>query len=304
LSSDCASQIIRTDQTTMNKLHSYNIYKLRDWIDINKLDWIGLSLNPNAIDLLERNLDKVVWSFMCENPNAVSLLEKNPEKIDWYHLSKNPGAIRLIEKNLDKIDSIRGGLISLNENAVHILEKNHRYICWNWLAMNPGAIRILEHNLYEMYYCIYLSSNPNAIHLLHKSKLDWYWLSTNPNAIHIIEKNMDKVDWAGLSANPKAIHLIQKHMDMISWEYLCSNPHSDAMRLLEENQDKIDMGSDPSQNWIRLSSNPYIFTYNYCQMKENMKKSGIAEGIMKHVWNPERLMKICQKYNIEFHDLI
>ncbi len=27
--------------------------KLRDWIDINKLNWIGLSENPNAIELLK-----------------------------------------------------------------------------------------------------------------------------------------------------------------------------------------------------------------------------------------------------------
>ena len=25
--------------------------KLRDWIDINKIDWVNLSLNPNAIKL-------------------------------------------------------------------------------------------------------------------------------------------------------------------------------------------------------------------------------------------------------------
>ena len=25
--------------------------KLHNWIDINKLDWEGLSLNPNAIEL-------------------------------------------------------------------------------------------------------------------------------------------------------------------------------------------------------------------------------------------------------------
>ena len=28
--------------------------KLRDWIDINKIDWDELSKNPNAIKLLKR----------------------------------------------------------------------------------------------------------------------------------------------------------------------------------------------------------------------------------------------------------
>ena len=30
----------------------------------------------------------------------------------------------------------------------------------------------------------------------------WYWLSSNPNAIHILEKNLDKTDWYWLSSNP------------------------------------------------------------------------------------------------------
>ena len=29
--------------------------KLRDWIDIDKLDWATLSENPNAIEILENN---------------------------------------------------------------------------------------------------------------------------------------------------------------------------------------------------------------------------------------------------------
>jgi hypothetical protein len=28
--------------------------KLRDWIDINKIDWDTLSINPNAIELLKK----------------------------------------------------------------------------------------------------------------------------------------------------------------------------------------------------------------------------------------------------------
>jgi hypothetical protein len=36
-----------------------SVYKLLDWIDINKLCWKGLSRNPKAIDLIKNNLDKV-----------------------------------------------------------------------------------------------------------------------------------------------------------------------------------------------------------------------------------------------------
>ena len=36
--------------------------KLRDWVDISKLDWMFLSENKNAIELLKENQDKINWS--------------------------------------------------------------------------------------------------------------------------------------------------------------------------------------------------------------------------------------------------
>ena len=62
------------------------IWKLRDWIDIDKLEWCLLSSNPNAINLLEENPDKIDWSNLSSNPNAIKLLEENPDKIDWCEL--------------------------------------------------------------------------------------------------------------------------------------------------------------------------------------------------------------------------
>ena len=42
---------------------------LLDWIDKYKLEWWGLSLNPNAINLLKANQDKIDWYELSENPN-------------------------------------------------------------------------------------------------------------------------------------------------------------------------------------------------------------------------------------------
>ena len=44
----------------------------------------------NAIDILEKNLDKIDWACLSRNPNAIHLLEKNQDKINWNWLSKNP----------------------------------------------------------------------------------------------------------------------------------------------------------------------------------------------------------------------
>jgi len=78
--------------------------KLRDWIDINKLNWISLSLNPNAIELLKENKDKINWSLLSINPNAIELLKENRNKINWNFLSENPNAIELLKENQDKIN--------------------------------------------------------------------------------------------------------------------------------------------------------------------------------------------------------
>ena len=77
--------------------------KLRDWIDINKINWHELSLNPNAIELLKENKDKINWKKLSNNLNAIELFENNKNEICWDKLSTNPNAIELLTENQDKI---------------------------------------------------------------------------------------------------------------------------------------------------------------------------------------------------------
>jgi len=81
-----------------------------------------LSFNPNAISIIEKNLDKVDWENLCKNPNAIHILEKNWNKICWENLCNNPNAIHILEKNLEKWDK-RGRY-----------DKSH---C-EWLSQNPN----------------------------------------------------------------------------------------------------------------------------------------------------------------------
>jgi hypothetical protein len=65
------------------------VYKLLDWININKLNWdglYGLSTNPNAIPLLEKNQDKIVWKDLSSNPSIFELDYKTMKKqmVDIY----------------------------------------------------------------------------------------------------------------------------------------------------------------------------------------------------------------------------
>ena len=71
------------------------VWKLRDWIDISKLNWSQLSKNPNAIDLLIKYPKRINWKNLSLNPNAIELLEKNQDKINWCNISKNPSIFQL-----------------------------------------------------------------------------------------------------------------------------------------------------------------------------------------------------------------
>ena len=70
------------------------IYKLLNWIDENKLNWHYLSLNSNAIKLLEQNQDKIIWADLSINPSIF--------KLDYKQMAKNfePLAEEIIAKAL------------------------------------------------------------------------------------------------------------------------------------------------------------------------------------------------------------
>ena len=67
------------------------MFKLRDWVDIEKIDCDALSLNPNAIELLKVNKDKINWCLLAVNENAIEIFEENKDIIYcnfWLYLSK------------------------------------------------------------------------------------------------------------------------------------------------------------------------------------------------------------------------
>ena len=99
------------------------------------IDWVNLSKNPNAIDLLQQNLNKVDWFMLSCNPNAIHLLEKNLDKVDWSFLSCNPNAIHL----LCKLDTK-----TMQENCKYFAEELIQYV------FHPGRlIRMSEQNKIE-----------------------------------------------------------------------------------------------------------------------------------------------------------
>ena len=97
----------------------YTPYKLRDWLYSEHICkfWECLSINPNAIHLLEQNQDKIDWNNLSKNPNAIHLLEQNKDKINW-------------------------SILSFNSKAIHILEQDKDYIDWYHIFLNPSIFEI------------------------------------------------------------------------------------------------------------------------------------------------------------------
>ena len=53
------------------------MYKLKDWVDINNIQWLSLSRNQHAIFLLEQNIDKIDWDQLSRNHCAIHILKKH-----------------------------------------------------------------------------------------------------------------------------------------------------------------------------------------------------------------------------------
>ena len=245
---------------------------LINWIDIEKLDWDMLSINPNAINLLKENPNKINWKYLSMNPSAIELLKENKDKIYWYNLSSNPNAIELLKENKDKINYRK---LVFNENAIELIKDK--------IKEEQKLTEEEYNNLdYTNKICFdNLSTNTNAIELLkeHKDKIHWTLLSRNKNAIDLlipkrieeIANNYDIIEYDPkmqlskhlLSTNKNAINMLQQDPDIINWEYISQNTNAIPIienRLKYESNIDIDEYINLQDNkicWKQLSNNIY-----------------------------------------------
>jgi hypothetical protein len=111
----------------------YNMFstnpKALDYLEknVHKINWFQLLHNHNIknyMHLVENNLDKItqldLWRVLCKMPEAIGIIERNLEHVDWNSLSKNPAAIHLLEKNQDKINYT---MLSRNP-AIFVLDRD------------------------------------------------------------------------------------------------------------------------------------------------------------------------------------
>ena len=281
-------------------------YELRDWIPIEKLDWGKLSLNINAVKLLDENPNNIDWRNLPgnRNPYAIDLIKKyaidNKEledNIDWEILSCNPNAIDLLETQIKKdIDSISWYLLAENPEAIGILKKYREKIIWNVISSNPNAIDLLKEKWGEEKYLM-KTNRPQYNQLKDfENIVAWNVLSGNKGAIDLLREKInkesllsqeeyelleynEKIAWVNLSENPEAIDLLEKNKDKIVWSYLSSNTNPKAMKLLKE---RIEYEKSLSIKEYRALSNK--INWSYLSNNKNATKI-LEENIDKIVWS-------------------
>lgn len=285
------------------------------------ISWDIISRNPNALLILEQYKDKISYHYLCKNTNddAVKLLLTKPlEYIDWFFLSSNStnSALDILEANMN---NIHWKYLSENTNnrAIDLLEKNIDKINWTFFSKNnnPRAIKILQ-KYYDKINWKWLSINnaDEAIELLYRNtdKIFWTWFSynDNPRAIKMIEKNLDKVNSYWLSRNPNAIHILKTNKEKINWEGILLNKSKDAIPLIEEYLEKYTSQLFNNYNYFQyiyyIGTNPYalhlLFTYDYEKMMDKNKL--FTEELVKYVFYPIRLLKICNTYRLDLLEYI
>ena len=114
--------------------------KLRKFISISNLMWVQLSNNPNAIHILENNLDKVNWKQLSINLNAIHILEKNLDKVDWYWLSMNPNIFEYDYKEIKNNLFNKGFVEELMVNRFHPSNMS------KWVGWGFDDIMGIEHD--------------------------------------------------------------------------------------------------------------------------------------------------------------
>jgi len=264
-----------------------SIYKLLDWIDINKLCWEGLSRNLNAIDLLKQNLDKIDIIELLDNPNI----------LDIIHLIDTT----LLEKELNCFSKSSSTRTISNINAIEILKNHQNKINWYDLSINPYAVKILKNKYPDKIDWDFLSmnKNPEAIELLKQNpkKINWLWLSSNPcnEAIELLKQNPNKINWGILSrnTNPEAIELLKQNPKRINWNNLSKNSSDEAIKILKQNPKKhcwtgLSQNENPEAIQL-LKKNPYCIS----RVSYNLAMNPTDEAIQLLIENIDKITDIC-----------
>ena len=146
------------------------LYLLNDFNFVKDTYLYSVLIDPNKYnELLILQFKDEYLTGLSSNPNAIKIFEKNPDIIDYSRLSANPNAIKILNKILNKNpDNINYDNLFLNPNGSKLLRSEYKpteqlkikKIC---RSNDIEAIKKLKNPDWDELY-----SNPVAIDLIHK----------------------------------------------------------------------------------------------------------------------------------------
>ena len=250
----------------MNFQNAYKVYKLRDWVPLDKIDFMTIAFNPLAIDLIETHIEKIYdTSLLFNNNNAKHIVEKL--------------------FNISEYNEVCWQAISSSEEYATIIEENFQYIIDSWMFLsryqfgkNPGIVHLMENFIKRDFHpqCVldlldglFQNPNPKVIPIIEKymNRItpDMFLQNVyqSPHLHYFIDKgivsmnqdvinNMDDSNKRLLSSNScnKIIMLLDNNQKLIDWPSLCMNKNPRAIKIIEKNLHKLD-----SKCWSLLSIN-------------------------------------------------
>lgn len=250
-----------------NKTNEIKNFKMKEWISKDKINWVLLCKNKNAMNFIEENIKYIknnfkCWSELSIQPYALPILEKYHDKINWNFLSHNPNALHLLEENPDKIDSSH---ICLNTNmnvCKIIMDENIiLFKMWNYIYSNNGCMELIKKQDINDINWIYLckNENPEALdivrrHVILLNQECFLNLCKNINGVVVLEdiidhylneiydENVKLKYFKYLALNPNGIHLLEKYIDDFStFKYFyCIVQNENALHIIKEHLQKLD----------------------------------------------------------------
>ncbi len=158
-----------------------SLHLLRD--NLNKIeDWYEITVEPNAISIIESNMDNVrintlyyntnatyllenhiqvvgitenACKGLCNNTSLIYILESNMSDlyfhsgISWYNILNNPAAVHLVR---DNIDMMPAAYINLFKNIMSIdsLKKGIKDVDWSTVSYSDNIFTSVEKAIYDI----------------------------------------------------------------------------------------------------------------------------------------------------------
>lgn len=231
-------------------------YILLDWIPRECIDFNSLSMNPNAIGLLERNQDRINLEFLSKNTRAEHLLKQYRDRLPWHKICSNPAGYDIIKDRLQHVD-------------IHMFQMNSHD------ALIDTILQDIDEGFYEFDFIdaftiasiCYLArnNNPRVMPLLAKYVTAFSELLPSRFSDDTDEMRLLIRFFIILSKNSNAVDILKAFPQFIYYPSLSKNESPQAAGLIEQYDVSDNIFTyaymDNYIDFDRLSRNPAMMGY-------------------------------------------